>query len=71
MVDVQVLQNLLSLEIFLCLPVSMHKLCEDNLIFLYNFGIDFLSKILNKGCQLDTCTYKISIHTGFYFADSR
>ena len=45
MVDVQVSQNFLSLGIFLCLPVSMHKLCEDNLIleihFLYNFGIDF------------------------------
>ena len=32
MVDVHVLLNLLSLGMFLCLPDSMHKLCEDTLI---------------------------------------
>ena len=45
MVDIQVLQNLLYLGIFLCLPDSRHKLCEDTLIlvkrFLYNFDIYF------------------------------
>ena len=62
MVDVHVLLNLLSLGMFLCLPDSMHKLCEDTLIQTCALRNDVYNRAendLQDSIQFNSIQFKI------------